>query len=108
MSIATKAAIDESVLDELREIIGDDKRVLPNISSRVNRTRTPAPFPVHRWEEFLPDVAVLPTSAEQVSGVLKLANRRGIPVVPRAGGTGRAAGAVPHRGGIHVDVKLMN
>jgi glycolate oxidase len=108
MSIATKAAIDDSVLDELREILGDSNRVLPNISSRVNRTRTPAPFPVHRWAEFLPDVAVLPTTAEQVSGVLKLANRLGIPVVPRAGGTGLADGAVPLRGGILVDVKLMN
>ena len=82
--------------------------MLPNISSRVNRTRTPAPFPVHRWAEFLPDVAVLPTTAEQVSGVLKLANRLRIPVVPRAGGTGLADGAVPLKGGILVDVKLMN
>ena len=82
--------------------------MLPNISSRVNRTRTPAPFPVHRWAEFMPDVAVLPTTAEQVSGVLKLANRLRIPVVPRAGGTGLADGAVPLKGGILVDVKLMN
>jgi glycolate dehydrogenase FAD-linked subunit len=108
MSVAMKAAIDDAVTDELREIIGDEHRVLPNISSRVNRTRTPAPFPVHRWAEFMPDVAVLPTSAEQVSGVLKLANRLRIPVVPRAGGTGLADGAVPLRGGILVDVKLMN
>ena len=59
MSVAMKAAIDDGVLDELRQIIGDEARVLPNISSRVNRTRTPAPFPVHRWAEFLPDVAVV-------------------------------------------------
>src|SRR5207302_839666 len=103
-----KAPVTDAVIDELREIIGDDERVLPNISSRVNRTRTPAPFPVHRWADFLPDVAVLPTTAEQVSGVIKLANRLRIPVVPRAGGTGLADGAVPLKGGIVVDVKLMN
>src|SRR5262249_8862274 len=108
MSVAMKAAIDDAVIDELKEILGDENRVLPNISSRVNRTRTPAPFPVHRWADFMPDVAVLPTSAEQVSGVLKLANRLRIPVVPRAGGTGLADGAVPLKGGILVDVKLMN
>ena len=39
---------------------------------------------------------------------MKLANRRRIPVVPRAGGTGLTDGAVPLRGGILVDVKLMN
>ncbi|MGH2945051.1 MAG: FAD-binding oxidoreductase [Solirubrobacteraceae bacterium] len=101
-------AIDDSVVDELRAIVGDDDRVLPNISSRVNRTRVPAPFPVHRWAEHMPDVAVLPTSAQEVSEIVKLANRRRIPVVPRAGGTGLSDGAVPLRGGICVDVKLMN
>ena len=40
--------------------------------------------------------------------MLKLANRLRIPVVPRAGGTGLADGAVPLRGGILVDVKLMD
>jgi glycolate oxidase len=108
MSVATRTPIDDGVVAELRAILGDPERVLPNISSRINRTRVPAPFPVHRWAEFLPDVAVLPTSAEQVSEVLKLANRRQIPVVPRAGGTGLADGAVPLRGGIVVDIKLMN
>src|ERR1700748_3302585 len=104
MSVAMKAAIDDGVIDELREIIGDEQRVLPNISARVNRTRTPAPFPVHRWAEFMPALALLPTSPHQVSGGLKLANRLRIPVAPRAGGTGLADGPVPLHGGILVDV----
>ena len=82
------ASLDSGVLDELRAIIGDDDRVLDNISSRVVRTRVPAPFPVHRWGEHMPHVAVLPKTAQEVSEVVKLANRAGIPVVPRAGGTG--------------------
>ena len=49
-----------------------------------------------------------PADAEQVSEIVKLANRHRIPLVPRAGGTGLADGAVPLRGGIVVDVKLMN
>jgi len=108
MSVGMKSAVDFSVIDELRNIIGDDTRVLPNLTSRVNRTRVPAPFPVHRWADYMPDVAVLPTTAEQVSEVVKLANRLKIPVVPRAGATGLADGAVPLHGGILVDVKLMN
>ena len=102
------AAIDDAVVDELHAIIGDPDRVLTNLSSRVNRTRVPAPFPVHRWAEHMPDLAVLPKTAQEVSEVVKLANRAGIPVVPRAGGTGLSDGAVPLRGGILVDVKLMN
>ena len=108
MTVAYKSAVDEGVIEELRAIIGDQDRVLPGLSSRVNRTRVPAPFPVHRWADHMPDVAILPRTAEEVSEVVKLANRLRIPVVPRAGGTGLSDGAVPLRGGILVDVKLMN
>ena len=103
MTVAIKSAVDDAVIDELREILGDADRVLPGMAARVNRTRVPAPFPVHRWAEHMPDVAVLPTTAEQVSAVVKLANRLRIPIVPRAGGTGLSDGAVPLRGGICVD-----
>ena len=71
-------------------------------------SRVPAPFPVHRWSDHMPDVAILPKTAEEVSEVVKLANRLKIPIVPRAGGTGLSDGAVPLRGGILIDCKLMN
>ena len=56
----------------------------------------------------MPDLAVLPRTAEQVSRVVKLANRHRIPITPRAGGTGLNDGAMPLKRGIVVDVKLMN
>jgi len=101
------AALSDSVVDELRAILGSDY-VLTNKSSLFNRARVPAPFPVHRWDEHIADIAVLPETAEQVSEVVKLANAYKIPVVPRAGGTGLSDGAVPVTGGILVDVKRMN
>jgi glycolate oxidase len=104
----TTLAIDAGVVAELGAIIGEPGAVLTGRSSRLNRARVPAPFPVHRWEEFIPDAVVLPRTTEQVSQILKLANRYLIPVVPRAGGTGLADGAVPLRGGIVVDVKRMD
>jgi glycolate oxidase len=100
-------AIENDVIDELGAICGAD-HVLTGRSALLNRARVPAPFPVHKWEEHMPSAVVLPTSAEQVSEVVKLANRERIPVVPRAGGTGLADGAVPLRGGIMVDIKLMD
>src|SRR5262249_36544956 len=66
------------------------------------------PFPVHRWADHVPDAVVLPVTAEEISEVVKLANRHRLPVVPRAGGTGLTDGAVPLNHGIMVDVKLMN
>src|SRR5687767_9627638 len=100
-------ALSDAVVDELVQICGED-HVFTGRSARFNRARVPSPFPVHRWEDFVPDVVVLPTSAEQISEVVKLANRERLPVVPRAGGTGLTDGAVPLRHGIMVDVKLMN
>ena len=100
-------ALSDAVVDELVQICGED-HVFTGRSARFNRARVPSPFPVHRWEDYVPDVVVLPTSAEQISEVVKLANRERLPVVPRAGGTGLTDGAVPLRHGIMVDVKLMN
>jgi glycolate oxidase len=104
MAVAT---LPETVVDELVAICGED-HVFTGRSALFNRARVPAPFPVHRWEEHAPQAVVLPTSAEQVSEVVKLANRHRVAVVPRAGGTGLTDGAVPLRHGILVDVKLMN
>jgi glycolate oxidase len=100
--------IDSGILEELRAIVEEHDAVLTSKSSRLNRARVPAPFPVHRWEEFVPDAVVLPRTAQQVSEIVKLANRTKVPIVPRAGGTGLADGAVPLRGGIVVDVKRMD
>src|SRR5690606_38219344 len=103
----TTATVDSHVVDRLRGIVGEDG-VLTDKASLFNSARVPAPFPVHRWDEYLPDVVVLPRTAQQVSAVVKLANEYRIPVVPRAGGTGLADGAVPLRGGILVDLKRMD
>jgi glycolate oxidase len=101
------AALSDAVLDELVAICDAD-RVFSGRSARFNRARVPSPFPVHRWDDHVPDAVVLPVSAEEISEVVKLANRHRLPVVPRAGGTGLTDGAVPLRHGIMVDVKLMN
>ena len=97
----------DEVVTALRTVLADDQ-ILTAKPDRYNRARVPAPFPVHRWSERLPDLAVLPTSTEQVAGVVRIANELRVPIVPRDGGTGLTDGAVPLRGGIVVDVKRMN
>jgi len=47
-----------------------------------------------------PDVVVLAATREDVTATLAIAERFGVPVTPRAGGTGRTGGAVPAAGGI--------
>jgi glycolate oxidase len=55
-----------------------------------------------------PDVVVFARTTEHVSGVLKLANRHGLPVTPRGSGYGYVGGCVPVSGGIALSVARMN
>jgi glycolate oxidase len=54
------------------------------------------------------DFVVLPTSAEQVSAVVQLANREGLPFVARGAGTGLSGGCLPTEGGIVISLMRMN
>ena len=56
----------------------------------------------------LPDVAVLPADEAGVAAVLRFANERGLPVVPRGGGSGSQGGAVPVGGGILLDLTRLD
>jgi glycolate oxidase len=57
--------VDE-VVNALRTVLADDQ-ILTSKADRMNRSRVPAPFPVHRWSERMPDLAVLPTSTTSMS-----------------------------------------
>lgn len=58
--------------------------------------------------EFLPAAVVHPADAQEVSGVLKLANRHGFPVYPRGAGSGFTGGALPVGGGVVLVTTRMN
>jgi len=56
----------------------------------------------------LPAMVVLPTTVEEVRGLLMAANRLKVPVVPMGRGANIAGLAVPHKGEVVVDLRLMN
>lgn len=53
-------------------------------------------------------ILVKPASANEVSSILKLANREKISVFPVGGRTGLAGGAVPDKPGIILSLERMN
>src|SRR5688572_4019531 len=55
-----------------------------------------------------PDLIVYPGSAEEVSEIMKVANRYRLPGVPWGGGCGSQGGAGPIFGGILLDTKRLN
>ncbi|HWM79042.1 MAG TPA: FAD-binding protein, partial [Methylomirabilota bacterium] len=56
----------------------------------------------------LADFVVFPTSVEQVSAIVKLANREGLPFVARGAGTGLSGGCLPAEGGLVISLMRMN
>ena len=56
----------------------------------------------------LADFVVFPRSAEDVSAIVKIANREGVPFVARGAGTGLSGGCLPAEGGIVLSLMRMN
>ncbi|SEM23599.1 glycolate oxidase [Syntrophus gentianae] len=59
-------------------------------------------------KSFPPEVAVRPATSDEVSAILKIAERNMIPVTPRGSGTGLSGGAAPIYGGIVLSLERMN
>jgi glycolate oxidase len=59
------------------------------------------------WKH-MPDAVVLPTTTDQVSKIVKMANDNLVPVTPRGAGTNVSGGSVPIRGGIVLCTSRMN
>ncbi|MFW9912480.1 MAG: FAD-binding oxidoreductase [Candidatus Thorarchaeota archaeon] len=97
-------SIDLKKVDNIEWITG-------NMVDRLSASgdTTGIPYYHYRWKKkWLADYVARPTSAEQVAQVFELANRKKIPVIPRGGGTCYYGSASPTRGGIMVDVKLLD
>jgi alkyldihydroxyacetonephosphate synthase len=54
-----------------------------------------------------PDVVVRAAGDDEVATTLRTASEHGVPVVPRGGGSGVMGAAVPHHGGVVVDLSGM-
>jgi glycolate oxidase len=93
--------ISAAIIEELRLIVGPDHVRTDSDTIRENSTDA--------TKRFHPaDVIVFAGNSEQVSQIVRLANRESIPVVSRGGGVGYAGGAIPVAGGIVISMRRMN
>ncbi|MCE9572974.1 MAG: FAD-binding protein [Deltaproteobacteria bacterium] len=58
-------------------------------------------------QQFLPDCAVLATTADEVAAVLRLCAEHGVPVTPRGAGSGLCGGCLPIAGGVVLSTEKM-
>ncbi len=98
--------MNSEVLTELRSIVGDDW-VVADVSLIESYLLDVTALPV-RPVPSSDVVLVKPANPEEISRILKLANERKIPVVPRGGGTGCVGAVVPTRGGIVLSLERLD
>ncbi len=95
--------VDQNVIQKLQDLVGKDN-VLTDKVERVSYSYdATADLP-----RQTPDVVVLPTSAEVVQEIVKLADAHNIAIYPRGAGTNLSGGAVPLKKGIVLSFQKMN
>ena len=95
--------VDGNILKRLKEIVGNENvRMEEDYLEKYSKDETSGVIAKK------PDVVVFPTSVEQVSEIVKLANEYLVPITPRGAGTGLSGGAIPIHGGIVLSLEKMN
>lgn len=96
--------IDQKILERLEKIVG-----------RKNVISDPEKMLDYSHDEFslldiaqIPEVVLKPRTAKEISRILKLANKEGVPITPRGGATGLCGGCVPSYGGVVLSLENMN
>src|ERR1700676_2279124 len=91
----------EAALAELQGLLGD--RVSSAEAVREHHSHGESTHP-----PGLPDLVCFPKSTEEVSSIVKISARYGLPVVPFGAGTSLEGHVHALRGGISVDMRQMN
>ncbi len=80
------------------------QKELIDIVGAENFSADPADLLTYAYDatetRYLPDAVVVPTTVDQISQLMKFANRCNVPVIPRGAGTGYTGGALACSGGI--------
>jgi glycolate oxidase len=99
-----------TIIEMLKEVVGEDK-VSDSELERVVYSGDPSVLPQYhyRWKKkYLADYAVRVDNLDEIEGVLRIAREHRLPVVPRGGASSCMSSSSPSRGGISLDMKLMN
>jgi len=94
--------MDASILREFQSVVGEGGIISTEEGLRTYECDGLTNFRV------LPLAVLLPSSTEQVQGILRICHRHRIPFVARGSGTGLSGGALPVENGIVISTTRMN
>jgi len=93
--------ISMSLINGLRSIVGDEWFL-----------DTPEDLATYSYDgflpEFKPDAIVIPGSTDEISRIMRIANREKINITPRGAGTNICGGSVAKKGGLIIAFHRMN
>jgi glycolate oxidase len=93
--------MEPRVKESLREIVGEEN-FTDSLIDLIAYAKDASEF------KQRPDAAVWPVDRDQISAILKLANKEKLPVIARGAGTSLAGLAVPQEGGLILDLARMD
>ncbi len=93
--------MEAGVKESLREIVGEEN-FTDSLIDLIAYAKDASEF------KQRPDAAVWPINRDQISAILRLANKEKFPVVARGAGTSLAGLAVPQEGGLILDLGRMD
>lgn len=91
-----------NLLEEIQEVLTDDRATMNETILEQHSSDESYHTP------HTPDIVVFPENADEVSKVMKLANKYETPVVPFGLGSSLEGNVIPYEGGIMIDFSLMN
>jgi glycolate oxidase len=93
--------MNQEALQEIRKIIPNE-RILLQLQDRYSYSFDAS------FGEYLPDIVIQPENTEEISKLVKIANKYLIPVYPRGAATSLSGGPLPVEGGMVLDMSRLN
>jgi len=94
----------EKIIKAMEGIV-TSKYVSTNLFEKIKNCTVPRAYEVE--EEILPYAVVMPQNKEEISEILKYANKEKVPVFVRASGTSLSVHTRPHKHGIMINTHRM-
>ena len=95
-------SISQSIIEQFKSIVGDRFVIVDeNLLQPYGHDETEELF-------YLPQIALRPSTPQEISSILKICNQHKIPVTPRGAGTGLSGGALPQLGGVLLATDRLN
>ncbi|MCL2333223.1 MAG: FAD-binding protein [Candidatus Methanoplasma sp.] len=100
-----KREVTDEVLSEIADIVGKNNMTV-NGMDLLLYSKDLAPLPKEAGMAFknIPDVVVRPSTVSHISQIVKIAHKKGIPVVPRGNSSWGLGGCMPANAGIVLDL----